>query len=1578
MKTRAFRRSLGFLSLCTLVLSSALTFAQSAELSSPGSGREAIAGERDRDQDSPEKVQRREEWFMKPRTVPGMNSADLLRQANEYKFKQRALNIEMEKVRRDLAAATGTTVPITTTAVGSGSTTWVPLGPKPIVHDPVDGQNYGNAAGRVSAIAVDQADATGATVYVGGAYGGVWKSTNANAATLSSIHWTPIIDNQATLAVGAIAVNGNTILVGTGEAKSAVDSYYGLGILRSTDGGNTWTQIKTADGGATNISGLGFGHIAFNTDNPNLVVASTIGTGLSVGLGALTGNFARGIFYSNDNGATWHSVTVTEGASTFQASTNGLIYDHTQGKFYAAMRYHGVYSSSDGATWTRTAGQPGAVNLTSCPSAFSGTVPNGCPFWRAELAIRSDKDEMYVWFANDQYNSQGVYKSTNGGGSWTALQTSNGFDTCDDTGTCSTYQLYYNMTMAAVPNKTDADTNATDLYLGSGNIFKCTMNTANPTCGSVSEPYRFMDLTHVYRGSCFGVAKVHPDQHSMAYSSTVPGIIYFGNDGGIYRTLNASGLNTQSCVSVTLPFDNLNDNIGALTQYIWATPDPNDATGVIAGAQDNGTSGTGSAIRSAKGLSGQQFFELMSGDGGHTDIRKDVSPNYWYQSFTDAIIDVCTLGSNCGFTQFAQNVYIDNTGGTPGADTLGGDKSAFYAPFMVDPQNGAYLIVGTCRVWRGNSSGTYTGAALSPNLNTATTAACTDTDSLGNPYSKIQSLAEGGPTTTHGSQVIYAGMDDGTIAMTLTADSGGWTTVTPSTTLNPGTAPAGFAFGISSIAVDKSDATGKTAYATVQGFGANHVLMTTNGGTSWTGIGAPGANGLPDAPANSVAIDPDDHTVIYVGTDVGVFVTTNGGALWTEVGPTEPGGASSGYLPNTVVTHVAVSKAGGSKELVVSTYGRGVWTAQLTTASGVTFSPTSHDFSAQMSTTTTNFSFTVTNTGSASILLSSVSLTGTGSAMYSETDNCGGVTLAVNGTCSVTVSFKPTAAGSYPANLVITDNLSNQYSAGLNGTGVVPAAMTSPANGSTLASSSQAFTWTSVQGASQYFLWVGTTLGGSDIFNGTEGTSTTATISGLPTTGVTVYVRLLTSFNGNWYSNDTSYTSQTIKAAMTSPANSSTLPQGPATFTWGAATGAQQYWIWIGHAQGGNEIYNQGQNLNTQVTISNLPMDGSTLYLRLLTGSSGGWAYNDYTYTAGKVATITSPTPGSALGSSATFNWSTVNGAQSYFMWIGFTVGQQDIYAAAVTNGSTTVTGLPQNGAPIYVRLFTQINNIWLYNDYVYQATIPKAAVLTPAQGSTLTGSSVGFTWSAAAGADAYYIWAGNAVGASNYYNAGQALNTSGTVTGLPVDGSTVYLRLFTYTHNQWLFNDYTYTATVTKATMTSPANASTLPGASASFQWTSVPGTTTYWIWAGSTVGGNDYYNQGQGLNTTGTVSGLPTNGGQVFLRLFTFINNSWLYNDYTYTAATAKATMNTPTPGSTLSGGAATFNWTGVTGAVQYWIWIGTTPGGNNLYNQGQALNTSVSVTGLPTNSSTIYVRLFTYSGGWQWNDYTYTAGP
>jgi hypothetical protein len=181
------------------------------------------------------------------------------------------------------------------------------------------------------------------------------------------------------------------------------------------------------------------------------------------------------------------------------------------------------------------------------------------------------------------------------------------------------------------------------------------------------------------------------------------------------------------------------------------------------------------------------------------------------------------------------------------------------------------------------------------------------------------------------------------------------------------------------------------------------------------------------------------------------------------------------------------------------------------------------------------------------------------------------------------------------------------------------------------------------------------------------------------------------------------------------------------------------------------------------------------------------------------------------------------------------------------------------------------------------------ANITSPTIGSNLGGSSQLFTWTAANNATGYAVYAGSAPGAYNYfsslYNA-----TSGTATGLPTNGSTVYIRLWTNFSGTWQFNDYTYTAASSggvggAAVMTSPATGSNLGGASQLFTWGTAAGATQYAVYAGSAPGAYNYFSSLYNA-TSGTVTGLPTNGSKVYIRLWTNFSGTWQFNDYTYTA--------------------------------------------------------------------------------------------
>jgi hypothetical protein len=140
-------------------------------------------------------------------------------------------------------------------------------------------------------------------------------------------------------------------------------------------------------------------------------------------------------------------------------------------------------------------------------------------------------------------------------------------------------------------------------------------------------------------------------------------------------------------------------------------------------------------------------------------------------------------------------------------------------------------------------------------------------------------------------------------------------------------------------------------------------------------------------------------------------------------------------------------------------------------------------------------------------------------------------------------------------------------------------------------------------------------------------------------------------------------------------------------------------------------------------------------------------------------------------------------------------VGSNDLQGSGATTAtSVSFGGLPTNGETIYVRLWTELNGSSLQADYTYTAAA-EAVMISPTQGSRLTDSSQTFTWTAATGATKYDIWLGSTgVGSNNLGGSGGTTTTSYRRNGLPTNGETIYVRLFTFYSGGSGYTDYTYT----------------------------------------------------------------------------------------------------------------------------------------------------------------------------------------
>jgi len=416
--------------------------------------------------------------------------------------------------------------------------------------------------------------------------------------------------------------------------------------------------------------------------------------------------------------------------------------------------------------------------------------------------------------------------------------------------------------------------------------------------------------------------------------------------------------------------------------------------------------------------------------------------------------------------------------------------------------------------------------------------------------------------------------------------------------------------------------------------------------------------------------------------------------------------------------------------------------------------------------------------------------------------------------------------------------------------------------------------------------------------------------------GQTHSVRVKVS-SGDWELSDTPRTFQGTcgsggtKAEMVNPANGSTFGGSSVTFTWNAGSGVQRYHLYVGNSQGDTDLYDASQGSNLSATVTGLPTDGRMLYVTLWSKISGTWYYNRYSYRANNGGTgggttskaeMISPADGSTFSSSSVaFTWSSGSGVQRYHLYVGSSQGDYDVFGASQgADLSTTVGGLPTDGRALYVRLWSRIDGNWFYNDYTYRAyngggstAGAKAGMTTPSSGSTFSSSSVFFSWTSGSGVDRYHLYVGNSVGASDLYDATQGTNLSTTVSGLPTDGRSIYVRLWSRISNNWDFNDYRYSAytagggTIQPAVITSPSPGTTFASSVVSFTWSRGQGVDEYFLYIGNSQGSNDTYARSQGINLSTTLSGFPTDGRIIYVRLWSHINGNWYYGDYTYRAS-------------------------------------------------------------------------------------------
>ena len=296
-----------------------------------------------------EQIRRRQEWFFSTRSQ-GVRDADERASLRRKALEELKGRLAVQRAARESRGLT--------------QNPWTTKGPSP---SEFNNWAFGTVAGRATAM---DADWAAGILYLGTAAGGLWKSTD------DGVTWTQLLDSAGTMAVGAVAVDPNdpnVLWVGTGDNLVGCESYFGIGLLRSADGGQTW-QARNGSGGNTLQDLATFADVVVDPrDSDHLVVGGRYrqcqdGSG-----------FEGGIYTTTDGGLNWTVRLAPK--QVYEVKQDPTLLDI----FWAATD-DGIYKSVDnGVTWVQQ-------TASSLPANGVG---------RCELAIApSNGKTVYALFAS--------------------------------------------------------------------------------------------------------------------------------------------------------------------------------------------------------------------------------------------------------------------------------------------------------------------------------------------------------------------------------------------------------------------------------------------------------------------------------------------------------------------------------------------------------------------------------------------------------------------------------------------------------------------------------------------------------------------------------------------------------------------------------------------------------------------------------------------------------------------------------------------------------------------------------------------------------------------------------------------------------------------------------------------------------------------------------------------------------------------------------------------------------------------------------------------------------------------------
>jgi photosystem II stability/assembly factor-like uncharacterized protein len=729
----------------------------------------------------------------------------------------------------------------------------------------------------VSSLAVPEtpAKAHRYTRFAGARTGGVWRTTN-NGTT-----WEPVTDSAGITSVGAVTVapsDANIVWVGTGDNSLTRSAYWGDGVYKSADGGATWANMGLRD--TQHIA-----RIVIHPTNPDIVWVAALGH-----LG--TPNQERGVFKTSDAGRTWQKqlfVNETSGAVDLAIDFRNpnvlyaAMYDAIRlpWKIMEARPGGGIFKTTDGgARWEKVAnglpqGNTGRIGIDICrknPDVIYAVIDN----FNLRAGAAQQRDTSFAAAAS--YIGGEVYRTDDAGGSWRRVS-AEGEDVSRKAG--------YSFNQLRVdPNNPDR------VFITGSNMIQS--NDGGKTwagLGGGRGGYPFATTFGDFRSLWIDAGD---SDHMIATSDGGVSVSY---DGG--RTSDHfANLKLGEFYAIGVDMDQPYHIYGGLQDHeSWMGPS-NGWSGRI-NIDDWVSTGIGDGMYNEPDPSGRWLYNTQEfGTLGRVDLT----------ARTRTIIDPTRPNSPHPFTNVRP---LGGRGPAAGPDSIL-YRFNWIAPVRVSPHDHNTIYYGAQFLLRSHDRGDH-WEVISPDL-TTNNADKINTQNTSIQHCTIVSIAE----SPAQAGVIWVGTDDGKVQ--VTRDAGGhWSDTTASVAAAGGPEDA----WVSRVYASRFQ--GGAAYVTKSRRRQDDfrplVFRTTNFGATWTPI----TSGLPNvAEATSIVEDTVNPNLLFLGTSAGVFVSFDRGGRWDSF--------QSNMAPAPVTDLLVHPREG---DLVVGTYGRGVWVTNVVPLRGL-------------------------------------------------------------------------------------------------------------------------------------------------------------------------------------------------------------------------------------------------------------------------------------------------------------------------------------------------------------------------------------------------------------------------------------------------------------------------------------------------------------------------------------------------------------------------------------------------------------------------------------------------------------------